>query len=510
MIREKVETWSLLIEQRHQDATYTNLLEKIESREAVLAVIGLGYVGLPLATAFAKAGFHVVGIDVNPSKVAAINGGWSYIRDVPSETLARYTLPAERSTSEVQRSNAGTLTATTDYDAIYEADVAIICVPTPLGKAGDPDCSYLIAAADEIARRLHRGMLVILESTSYPGSTEELILPRLQSANGQTFQVGTDFFLAFSPERIDPGNDRWTVENIPKLVGGLTPACTQVTEVLLRQINPQIHPVSSPRVAEMAKLLENIFRSVNIALVNELALLAERMGLDIWEVIEAAATKPFGFMPFYPGPGVGGHCIAVDPYYLSWKAQEFDFSARFIELAAETNQRMPYHVVELISGALAQRGKGLRGAKVLLLGVAFKPEVDDVRNTPAKRVTELLLDLGAEVNYHDPYVPRFEVQPNVSDNRGRQMFESIPLDDDVLTAQDCVVVLVHHRCLDYGRVVRLASLVVDAVNGTGRIDGTEKKVVRLGAGVLEHAAKAEIPVRQKLSAFQLEEEIDSP
>ncbi len=321
---------------------------------------------------------------------------------------------------------------------------------------------------------------MILQSTTYPGTTQEVVQPILEA---QGLKAGSDFHLAFSPERIDPGNRSWTVETTPKVVGGVTLACGELAAALLRQINPQVCLVSSPRAAEMTKLLENVFRSVNIALVNELALLCERMGLDIWEVIQAAATKPFGFMPFYPGPGVGGHCIPVDPYYLSWKARQYDFCTRFIELAAETNQRMPYHVVELIGRALGERGNGLRGARVFLLGAAFKPGVNDARNSPTERVMELLLNRGAQVAYHDPYVPSFEIRPNAFYN-GHRALQSVSLDEDVLKAQDCVVILVRHDCLDYERIVQCAALVVDTVNATVPAGWPENKVVRLGAPVL--------------------------
>jgi len=471
-----------------------SLLQKIESRQVIVSVVGLGYVGLPLAVAFAETGFRVIGIDTDPARVEAINNGRSYIQDVPSERLVvLVTADGRRPTAESaamvngvnparggqQSAVGGRLTATTDYAVLADCDAIFICVPTPFDQHKTPDLSYIVAASEGIARYLRPGHLVILQSTTYPGTTEEVVQPILER-NG--LKAGLDFHLAFSPERIDPGNTCWTVENTPKVVGGVTSACTEVAATLLRQINPQVYPVSSPRAAEMTKLLENIFRSVNIALVNELALLAERMGLDIWEVIEAAATKPFGFMPFYPGPGVGGHCIPVDPYYLSWKAREYDFTTRFIELAAETNQRMPYHVVELIARALGEQGRGLRGAKVLLLGASFKPEVSDARNAPAERVMELLLDRGAEVSYHDPYVPRFEIRPNAFYNDHR-VLESVSLDDGILAGQDCVVVLVRHRRVDYERVVRLAPLVVDAVNATSGLGNPGGNVVRLGVGV---------------------------
>lgn len=494
----------------------TSLLEKIETRQSAVAVIGLGYVGLPLATAFAKAGFRVVGIDADSRKVEAINEGRSYIPDVPSQVLAAL-IPSKASamgipedsqapsfqsslpnnnglqparsdqTSQPSRPS-GSLSATTDYASLADCDAIFICVPSPFDKHKTPDLTYIIAASEGVAQLLRPGHLVILQSTTYPGTTEEIVQPILQQGG---LKAGHDFHLAFSPERIDPGNLRWTAENMPKVVGGLTPACTQIAAVLLGQINPQVHPVSSPRAAEMAKLLENIFRIVNIALVNELALLAERTELDIWEVIEAASTKPFGFMPFYPGPGVGGHCIPVDPYYLSWKAREYDFTTRFIDLAAEANQRMPYHVVDLIAQALEEQGKGLRGAKVLLLGAAFKPNVDDARNSPTERVMSFLMNRKAVVSYHDPYIPLFEIHPNAFFN-GHRLFESVTLTDQMLRSHDCVVILVRHQNVDYGRVVQQASLIVDAVNATSGLGKLGSKVIRLGVGRRISASQSEL------------------
>ncbi|MFQ5614230.1 MAG: nucleotide sugar dehydrogenase, partial [Anaerolineae bacterium] len=437
------------------------------SHQAELAIIGLGYVGLPLATAFARAGFYVVGIDVDEARVEAVNRGQSYIQDVPSEVLAQLVRQAKG------------LVATSDYAALAACDVIFICVPTPFDDHKTPDLSYIVAAGQGIAGHLRAGHLVVLQSTTYPGTTEEVVQPVLEQSG---LRAGVDFHLAFSPERVDPGNTRWTVDNTPKVVGGLTPACTELAATLLEQINPQVHRVSSPGVAEMCKLLENTFRSVNIALVNELALLAERLGLDVWEVIEAAATKPFGFMPFYPGPGVGGHCIPVDPYFLSWKAREYDFHTRFIELAAETNQRMPYHIVELIARALGERGRGLRGAKVLALGAAFKPDIDDARNAPSERVMQLLLARGTEVTYHDPYVPRLEFRASAFYG-GEQVLYSTPLDEALLRAQDCVAILVSHRSLDYGWIAEHSPLVVDTVNATRGLPDPHHKIVRLGVGV---------------------------
>jgi len=440
-----------------------NLEDKIKSKTARICVIGLGYVGLPLATGFAKRGYQVVGLDVDERKVAAIGRGESYINDVASKDVASLV-------------ESGRLSATTDYDVLREVDVAFICVPTPFDEMKAPDLSFVVAAAEGIAPRLRAGQLVILQSTTYPGTTEEVVLPILERSG---LKAGRDFHLAFSPERINPGDRLHTVENTPKVVGGLTPRCAELARQLLAQLTPQVHVVSSPRAAEMTKLLENIYRSVNIALVNELALLCERMGIDIWEVIEAASTKPFGFMPFYPGPGVGGHCIPVDPYYLSWKAREYDFYTKFIELAAEVNQDMPVHVVEKVVEGLNGQGKSLRGAKILILGVAFKPNVDDARNSPAQRVMELLLTRGAEVSYNDPYVPRFKVGRDVF-YRDEVILESVDLTEKRLSASDCVVIVAGHDCYDYEWIVRHAPLVVDTVNATKGVSKRDK-VLRIGA-----------------------------
>ncbi len=440
-----------------------SLEEKIRDRSAHVAVIGLGYVGLPLALGFARAGFHVTGVEVNAEKVALLSQGRSYIEDIPAEALAPYV-------------TSGHLRATTDYDVLRQADAVFICVPTPYDAQRAPDLSDVRSAAESIRPRLQRGQLIVLQSTTYPGTTEEVVQPILEQSG---LKAGVDFYLAFSPERIDPGNKDWSAYNTPKVVGGLTPECTRLACDLLSQMGAPVCPVSSTRAAEMTKLLENIFRAVNIALVNELALLAERMGIDFWEVIAAARTKPFGFMPFYPGAGVGGHCIPVDPYYLSWKAREYDFYTKFIELAAEVNQAMPYHVVDLLCQALSAHGRGLQGAWVLVLGVAFKPNVEDPRNSPAERVIELLLGRGAQVRYHDPHVPRFRVGGDVF-YRPSVTLESVPLSDEELAAADAVLIVTGHRAVDYARVVERARLVVDCCNATGALPRDEK-VVRLGA-----------------------------
>ncbi len=436
---------------------------KIADKSARVAVIGLGYVGLPLAVGFAKAGYQVLGLDVDEDKLAALNEGRSYIQDVASPDIL----------AVVQ---AGRLSASSNYDLLAGIDAIFICVPTPFDAMKAPDLSYIEQAARGISTRLRVGQLIVLQSTTYPGTTEEFVLPILEESG---LKVGEDFFLAFSPERINPGDREYSVQNTPKVVGGLTAQCTELGRMLLVQLFPHVHVVSSTRAAEMSKLLENIFRSVNIALVNELALLSERMGIDMWEVIEAAKTKPFGFMPFYPGPGVGGHCIPVDPYYLSWKAREYDFYTKFIELAAEVNQTMPYHVVDLIARALSEAGKPLDGARVMVLGVAFKRDTDDARNSPAERIIELLLRRDAQVSYSDPLVPRYRVGRDVF-YPAECLLESVELTDQALKDADCVVIVAGHRAVDYARVVRQARLIVDTVNATAGLAGPAR-VVRIGA-----------------------------
>ena len=445
------------------------LAARIADKSARVAVIGLGYVGLPLAVGFAKAGYTVLGLDVDERKLAALHEGRSYIQDVDAADLA----PVVR---------AGRFRASNDYDLLRDTDVIIICVPTPFDAMKAPDLVYIEQTARGIAPRLRAGQLIILQSTTYPGTTEEFVLPILEESG---LKAGEDFYLAFSPERINPGDKQFTVENTPKVVGGLTPRCTELARTVLAQLFSQVHVVSSPRAAEMSKLLENIYRSVNIALVNELALLSERMDIDLWEVIEAAKTKPFGFMPFYPGPGVGGHCIPVDPYYLSWKAREYDFYTKFIELAAEVNQAMPYHVVDLVAQALSRDGKPLAGAQVLILGVAFKRDIDDARNSPAERIIELLLRREAQVSYSDPYVPRFRVGRDVF-CREEHWLESVELSDAALAAADCVVIVAGHQAIDYAQVVGHARVVVDTVNVTHGLRGAAR-VVRVGAPVWQGA-----------------------
>jgi len=441
-----------------------NLEHKIEQEEVSICVIGLGYVGLPLAVEFARLGFSVTGLDVDEERVKAINRGQSYIQDVDEAEV----------TEAVE---GGYLSATTDYEVLREIDVIFICVPTPFTKTKTPDLSYVVAAAEEIMQRLKPGQLIVLQSTTYPGTTEEDVLPILESSG---LVAGRDFHLAFSPERTNPGDRQHTVRNTPKVIGGVTPRCAELARLLLGRLMPQVHLVSSPRAAEMTKLLENVYRSVNIALVNELAKLCERMDIDIWEVIEAASTKPFGFMPFYPGPGVGGHCVPVDPYYLFWKAREYDFYPRFIELAAELNQGMPHYVIARVSEALNAQGKTLHQAKVLVLGVSFKPDVDDARNSPAQRVIELLLSRGAQVSYNDPHIPQFTVGNDVF-YREELTLNSMPLTEELLANHDCVVITAGHSSYDYGWIVAHAPLVVDTMNATRKVKNNRQRILRLGA-----------------------------
>ncbi len=442
------------------------LERRIRERTAQVCVIGLGYVGLPLATEFAEAGYHVVGVDLDTTKIESLRAGTSYIPDVPSSRLAPLV-------------QVGKLSATTDYQALDPSpDAVFICVPTPYTTLKVPDLSYITEAARAIAAALRPGQLVVLESTTYPGTTEELVLPILEGAGDLMHE--RDFFLAFSPERIDPGHSHYDIGTVTKVVGGAGPEGGRLALLLFESVAPgKVHAVSSARAAEMAKLLENTFRSVNIALVNELAMLAERMGLDIWEVIDAASTKPFGFMPFYPGPGVGGHCIPVDPFYLSWKAREFDFYTRFVELAAETNDNMPFHTVDLIARALDSHQRSVNGSRILALGVAFKRDVDDARNSPSQRVIELLRTRGADVRYHDPHVPVFRVSGTVFGKNGSTDLRSVPLSDEELGEADAVVVLVAHSAIDFTRVARGAQILVDTTGATRQ--SSRADIWRLGA-----------------------------
>ncbi len=444
-----------------------SLSEKITHRTAKVAVIGLGYVGLPLALALAKAKFPTVGVEINAERVEAINAGRSYIEDITDDELQPLV-------------EAGHLRATTDYDVLSTCNAVFICVPTPYTIQRSPDLSYIIQATEGIAPRLQPNQLIVLQSTTYPGTTVEVVQPILEEQSG--LRADSEFYLAFSPERIDPGNKQWSAYNTPKVVGGLTEDATTIAAALLRQMGAPVHEVHSPAAAEMTKLLENTFRAVNIALVNELALLSERMDIDFWEVVAAAKSKPFGFMPFTPGPGVGGHCIPIDPYYLLWKAREYDFYTRFIELAAETNEAMPYHVVELVTRGLSAQQKPLQGARTLVLGVAFKPDIGDARNSPARRVIELLIDRGADVRYHDPFVPTFPAGGNVFHEEPLTL-QNVDLTPEEIAAADVVVIVTGHREVDYGAVLDHADLVIDSCNVTGECARPEAKakVLRLGA-----------------------------
>jgi len=435
------------------------LLEKIASRTARVGVIGLGYVGLPLVAEFAASGFDATGFEVDARKAEAINRGESYIPDVPTSHVAE--LIASKK-----------LSATTDFTALKDQDLIIICVPTPLRKTKDPDVSYILAAAEKIQATLRPGQLVILESTTYPGTTDEVLRPMFDATG---LKLDEDYFLAFSPERVDPGNEKYNTKNITKVVGGVTQVSADVAAAAYGKIVDNVHPVSSARVAECCKLLENTFRAVNIGLVNELAQLCHTLGIDTWEVIAAAATKPFGFMPFYPGPGIGGHCIPLDPHYLSWKARMHGFEARFISLAEEVNSRMPAHVVELVTKGLNNHRKSVNGSKVLILGVAYKRDIDDMRESPALAIIEQLQGLGAEVSFHDPYVPEVHLEGNGHHLRG------IALDGDVVADADCVVIVTDHRKIDYGWVTQRAKLVVDTRNTTRdlREGGFDDKIIRL-------------------------------
>jgi UDP-N-acetyl-D-glucosamine dehydrogenase len=429
------------------------LIEKIRRREARCGVIGLGYVGLPLALELARAGFEVVGIDLDERKIDAIAAGRSYIVDTKDAEIRE----------QVER---GKLRATSDFSVIRDLDTINICVPTPLRKTKDPDLTYVVSAVNEIKRYLRTGQLVILESTTYPGTTDEVVRPALESGG---LVAGRDFALAFSPERIDPGNKQFNTKNIPKVVGGHTPTCTAVAQALYEQSVETVVPVSSTQVAEMVKLLENTFRSVNIGLVNEIAMMCGSLAINVWEVIDAAKTKPFGFMPFYPGPGLGGHCIPIDPFYLSWKAKMNGFDARFIELAGAINEGMPRYVVEKITDALNQNRKSIRGSRIHVLGVAYKAGVNDIRESPALIVMKILKDKGAVLSYSDPYIPSIR-------DEGFEL-DSLELTNGYLGGVDCVVILTDHKELDYGEVVRQAPLVVDTRNALKGRDA--RNIVRL-------------------------------
>jgi UDP-N-acetyl-D-glucosamine dehydrogenase len=432
------------------------LLKKFEQKTAQVGVLGLGYVGMPFATVFANAGFTVTGIDPDAEKVETLNQGVSYIQDVSTEELAPLV-------------EAGKLKATTDFSVLEEMDAVSICVPTPLRKTGDPDLSFILAVTEELKKYVHPGMVVVLESTSYPGTTREILMPQLGQSKDLT--VGEDFFLAFSPERVDPGREDWTTINTPKVVGGITLACSEVASTWYDQALETVVPVSSSEVAEMAKLLENTFRMINIGLVNELAIMCDRLDVDVWEVIDAAATKPFGFMKFTPGPGLGGHCIPIDPLYLSWKLRSLNYTARFIELASEINLGMPRHVVGLVQDALNEQAKPLKGSKILILGVAYKPDIDDLRESPALDVIGLLEQKGSQVSYHDPYIP------SLHDDEFEM--DSVPDLLPAVRAADCVVIITDHSNYNYDDIRAAADCIVDTRNALGQAGRDDPKVVRL-------------------------------
>ena len=431
------------------NTSLSQLLNKIERRDAHVAIIGLGYVGLPLAVVFAEAGHRVIGIDLDSRKVDALNQGESYIEDIPSERL-RPLVAKER------------LSATTDFSVLADCDTVSICVPTPLNKTGAPDISYIVSATDEIARYVHPGMVVVLESTTYPGTTTEIILPRLNNS-GHGLKAGEDFFLCFSPERVDPGRTDWTTFNTPKVMGGVTNNCLQAGRALYETAIQRVVPVSSTEAAEMVKLLENTFRAVNIGLVNEVLLMSDKLGLDAWEVIDAAATKPFGFMKFTPGPGLGGHCIPIDPLYLSWKLKTLDYNARFIELANDVNTAMPRYWVQKVQDALNEAGKPVKGSSILVLGVAYKKDVSDIRESPALDIIHLLQQKGAKVMYHDPHVPSFQ--------HDGMMMEGVADLDLTLRKADCVVVATDHSFYCWQELVQQDCLLVDTRNATGTSRG---------------------------------------
>jgi UDP-N-acetyl-D-glucosamine dehydrogenase len=438
-----------------RNTLYKRLEKKIRNRTAVVGVIGMGYVGLPLAVELAKERFKVIGIDISAVKVKLVNSGISDIDDVSDADLKPLV-------------KKGKIKAFADFAELVNIDVVTICVPTPLSKTKDPDVSFILAAVGEVQKYLHPGQLVILESTTYPGTTEELILPMLEQTG---LKAGKDFFLAFSPERVDPGNKKFTTKNTPRVVGGVTPNCTKIAKLFYEQTITQAIPVSSTKGAEMVKLLENTFRSVNIGLVNEVALMCDRLKIDVWEIIDAANTKPFGFMPFYPGPGLGGHCIPIDPHYLSWKLKSLNYYARFIELAGDINSHMPEYVVERINRALNQRKKSLKGSNILVLGVAYKKDIKDLRESPALDVIRLLQDAGAEVKYNDPFVPCIHMDG--------WDWKPVKLSKVILQSSDCVVILADHSTYDYNSIVRNAKLVMDTRNATKNVKMGRDKIVKL-------------------------------
>ncbi len=433
------------------------LLKSLQDHSAKIGILGLGYVGLPLAAAFGEAGFCVAGIDPDPRKVEKLSGGESYVQDVPDVQIE-------------QLIKRGKFTATTDFSVLRECDAVSICVPTPLRKTGDPDMSFIVSATEELAKYVHPGMIIVLESTTYPGTTREVLLPKLGKEKGMV--VGQDFFLAFSPERVDPGREDWNTLNTPKVIGGITEECTKMAAAWYSQALQTVVPVSSAETAELSKLLENTFRMINIALVNELAIMCERLGVDVWEVIDAAASKPFGFMKFTPGPGLGGHCIPIDPLYLSWKMKAFQYNARFIELAADINTNMPRYVVGRVSDAFNDRGITLKGAKCLVLGAAYKPDIDDIRESPALDVIGLLQKKGAQVQYHDPFIPRLRTHDDLE-------MHSVTDVMDAVRRSDCVVIITNHSQYDYAAILKEARFIFDSRNALGKIGKNNPKVVRL-------------------------------
>ena len=427
--------------------------QKLRKKTAVVGVVGLGYVGLPLALAFSEAGFKVLGFDIRQQNVDSVNEGRSYIGDVDSERLSAAV--ADKF-----------LEATTEQSRLENVDVICVCVPTPLTKSKEPDLSYVRYESEEISKHLQPGQLIILESTTYPGTTRDVVLPILERSG---LRAGRDFYLAYSPERVDPGSRNYNISNTPKVMGGIDPQSTRLAELLYGSIVEVVVPVSGPEVAEMSKIFENVFRSVNIALVNELAQLCEKMGISVWEVISTAATKPFGYMPFFPGPGVGGHCIPLDPYYLANKAREYDFHTRFIELAAQVNEQMPYYVASRISEALNAKGTSLNGAKVLVLGVTYKRDVGDTRESPSLKLVQILCEKGAILRYHDPYIESIQV--------GEGALNSVSLTDELVSLVDCVIIGTDHSCYDYGNIANKASLVFDSRGATTGL--TNSNIVRL-------------------------------
>jgi UDP-N-acetyl-D-glucosamine dehydrogenase len=434
----------------------TNLAELIKSKKAKIGIIGMGYVGLPLARLFSRRGFKVIGFDIDKQKVLLLNSGKSYIKHIPSK--------------DIQEMLGYNFTSTTEFRRLKEIDVIIICVPTPLTHMKEPDMSFIINTANEIAKYLRKGQLIILESTTYPGTTDEVVLPILEKTG---LKLNKDFHLAFSPEREDPGNPVYSTEKIPKVVGGVDKISGELAVSLYASIVHKVVPVSTARVAESAKLLENIYRCINIAMVNELKMLFDRMGIDVWEVINAASTKPFGFTPFYPGPGLGGHCIPIDPFYLSWKAKQYDMSTRFIELAGEINTFMPYYVVGKTVEALNDKGKSIKGARILVLGVAYKKNVDDMRESPAIRLIELMRDKGAKVIYNDPYIPKFPYL-----RKHNIVMKSSKLTEELLKKQDMVVIATDHSDYDYNWIVQNSKLVVDTRNATAKVTQNRNKIIR--------------------------------